>query len=165
MKDIHYIWAEDLDGWIGKDNSLPWNVPADMKHFRQLTGSHPVVMGKRTYDSIGRPLPHRENIVLTSHPWQETGLHFATSVKELKKIFATLTDPTIYVIGGAQVFNALLKDVTSLDRTVINGHYHGDTKMPPVDYSRWQLMDRQTVMTPDQGDIACWFETWRLNVK
>ena len=65
MTAISFVWAEDLDGWIGKDNTLPWHVPADMRHFKQVTTGHPIIMGRRTYESIGRPLPHRENIVLT----------------------------------------------------------------------------------------------------
>ena len=56
MTAISFVWAEDLDGWIGKDNALPWHVPADMRHFKRVTMGHPVVMGRRTYESIGRPL-------------------------------------------------------------------------------------------------------------
>ena len=62
MTAISFVWAEDLDGWIGKDNTLPWHVPADMRHFKQVTTGHPIIMGRRTYESIGRPLPHRETL-------------------------------------------------------------------------------------------------------
>ena len=65
MREVNFIWAEDLDGWIGKDNQVPWHVSADLKHFRKLTANHPVIMGRKTYNSIGQPLPHRQNIVLT----------------------------------------------------------------------------------------------------
>ncbi|MFR0771319.1 MAG: dihydrofolate reductase [Limosilactobacillus pontis] len=77
--------AEDLDGWIGKNNALPWHVPADMRHFKRVTMGHPVIMGRRTYESIGRPLPHRENIVLTRQNLaiRRTVVHDLPALKEL----------------------------------------------------------------------------------
>lgn len=162
MAEIHFVWAEDLDGWIGKDNALPWHCPADMRHFRQLTTASPIVMGKKTFDSIGRPLPKRQNIVLSHQPLSLEGVIVVHSIAELQRLFAQLAQP-IYVIGGAGVFKQLLAEVTVLDRTIINGHYHGDVKMPPVDYSRWHLVERRPVN--DGQTTVCWFETWHLDVK
>ena len=163
MTAISFVWAEDLDGWIGKDNALPWHVPADMRHFKRGTMGHPVVMGRRTYESIGRPLPHRENIVLTHQDRDIPGVTVVNGVAALRKLLDRLpADQDACVIGGAGVFDALLPLATGLERTVINGHYHGDTKMPPVDYSRWHLVDRQPV-AGDGAEPVCWFEQWRLN--
>lgn len=167
MAEVSFVWAEDLDGWIGKDNILPWHVPADMRHFRQVTMGHPVIMGRSTYESIGRPLPHRENIVLTHRELTVPGLTVVHDLAELKAVVESLPDNEVAcIIGGARIFQATLPMATILERTVINGHYHGDTKMPPVDYSRWHLLDRQAV-TDEQskGEPLCWFEQWRLNVE
>lgn len=164
MTEISFVWAEDLDGWIGKDNALPWHVPADLRHFKQVTLGHPIIMGRRTYESIGRPLPHRENIVLTRHDLDASGITVVHDLASLKDYLDQLAENKVCVIGGAGVFAALLPLATVLERTVINGHYHGDTKMPPVDYSRWHLVDRQAVLDDDRQPI-CWFERWQLNVE
>ncbi|MFQ9705805.1 MAG: dihydrofolate reductase [Limosilactobacillus pontis] len=165
MTAISFVWAEDLDGWIGKNNALPWHVPADMRHFKRVTMGHPVIMGRRTYESIGRPLPHRENIVLTRQNLAIPGVTVVHDLPALKELLDQLPiGENACVIGGARVFAALLPLATVLEKTVINGHYDGDTKMPPVDYSRWHLVDRQTVS--DDGPVpVCWFEQWRLNEK
>lgn len=166
MTAISFVWAEDLDGWIGKDNTLPWHVPADMRHFKQVTMGHPIIMGRRTYESTGRPLPHRENIVLTHQELTVPGITVIHDLTALQRYLDQLpADETACVIGGAGVFSTLLPIATDLERTVINGHYHGDTKMPPVDYSRWQLVDRQTIPADGDAQPICWFEHWRLNVK
>lgn len=163
MTAISFVWAEDLDGWIGKNNALPWHVPADMHHFKRVTMGHPVIMGRRAYESIGRPLPHRENIVLTRQNLVIPGVTVVHDLPALKELLDQLpTGENACVIGGARVFAALLPLATVLEKTVINGHYDGDTKMPPVDYSQWHLVDRQAVN--DDGPIpVCWFERWRLN--
>ncbi|MGM9906929.1 dihydrofolate reductase [Limosilactobacillus sp.] len=163
MTEISFVWAEDLDGWIGKDNALPWHVPADLRHFKQVTLGHPIIMGRRTYESIGRPLPHRENIVLTHHDLDASGITVVHDLASLKDYLGQLAENKVCVIGGAGVFAALLPLATVLERTVINGHYHGDTKMPPVDYSQWQLVGRQAVVTDGDSRPTCWFEQWRLN--
>lgn len=163
MTAISFVWAEDLNGWIGKDMALPWHVPADMRHFKQVTMGHPVIMGRRTYESIGRPLPHRKNIVLTHQDRVIPGVTVVHDVTALRKLLDQLpVDENVCVIGGAGVFAALLPWATVLEKTVINGHYHGDTKMPPVDYSRWHLVARQAV-GDDEETPVCWFEQWRLN--
>lgn len=163
MENINYVWAEDLDGNIGKNGTLPWHVKADMQHFKQVTMNHPVIMGRTTYDSIGRPLPHRENIVLSHRPIADQQVTTLTSLRALQDWLAASQAPEIDVIGGAQLFAALLPQATTFYKTVINGHYDGDTKMPPINYDQWHLVDRQTVS--EDGQPVCWFETWRLNVK
>lgn len=164
MTEIHFVWAEDLDGWIGKDNCLPWHSSADMRHFRELTTGHPIVMGRNTYDSIGRPLPHRQNIVLTHRKLATPNLTIVPNIEELKKLLASLKEPA-YVIGGSGVFHQLMTLATVLDRTIINGHYHGDVKMPPVDYSRWHLAKRQPIIKAGTDEVECWFETWHSDVE
>lgn len=166
MTEVSFVWAEDLDGWIGKDNALPWHLPADMRHFRKVTTGHPIIMGRNTYESIGRPLPQRRNIVLTHQSLVEPGVEVVHDLAELRRLLRNLpADEVACVIGGARVFAATLPLATVLERTVINGHYHGDTKMPPVDYSRWHLVDRQPVVDHSAANPLCWFERWRLNIE
>lgn len=161
MREVNFIWAEDLDGWIGKDNQLPWHVSADQKHFRKLTANHPVIMGRKTYNSIGQPLPHRQNIVLTHQSIANDQITVVHDVETLDQLIGVLPDNQVYVIGGARIFSLMMPLVNKLERTIINGHYNGDVKMPPINYDQWHLLKRDEVNEDDQ--TSCWFETWELN--
>ena len=163
MTEVNFVWAEDLDGWIGKDHDLPWYVSADLRHFKKETVGHPVVMGRRTYESIGRPLPQRENIVLTHHLIADERVQSFATTADFKQLLAQTDAETVSVIGGAQIFAQLLDQATVLTRTVINGHYDGDTKMPPIDYDQWHRVSREPV--EEAGQVVCWFEKWVLDVK
>ena len=162
MAKINFVWAEDLDGWIGKDNGVPWHVSADLHHFKEETMGHPVVMGRSTYDSIGRPLPKRLNIVLTHRDIADDRIQTFSSLLALQE-WLDSSDEEVMVIGGARLFEQLLPLANVLTRTVINGRFNGDTKMPPIDYDQWQLVDRQPVK--ENGTLVCWFEKWVLHVK
>ena len=85
MTEVNFVWAADLDGWIGKDQGLPWHVSADLRHFKNVTLGQPVVMGRSTFDSIGRPLPNRTNVVLTHRPIADDRVITYSSVVELKE--------------------------------------------------------------------------------
>lgn len=161
MREVNFIWAEDLDGWIGKDNQLPWHVPADLKHFRELTANHPIIMGRKTYNSIGRPLPHRQNIVLTHQSIANDQITVVHDVETLDQLIDALPDSQVYVIGGARIFSLMMPLVNKLERTIINGRYDGDVKMPPIDYDQWHLIKRDE--SQENGQTNCWFETWELN--
>ncbi|MDO4903489.1 MAG: dihydrofolate reductase [Limosilactobacillus sp.] len=163
MTEISFVWAEDLDGWIGKNHDLPWNVPADLKHFKEVTLGHPIVMGKTTYDSIGRPLPKRTNIVLTHQTIDNDKVLTFDNVDDLMDWIEKSGEAEVAIIGGARVFDQMMPQATVLYRTVINGHYDGDTKMPPLDYEQWHMVDRQPV--EENGETICWFEKWILDEK
>lgn len=161
MREVNFIWAEDLDGWIGKDNRLPWHVPADLKHFKQLTANHPIIMGRKTYNSIGHPLPNRQNIVLTHQAIANEDVTVVHDVETLDQLIDVLPDGQVYVIGGARIFSLMMPLVNKLERTIINGHYNGDVKMPLINFDQWHLEKRDEVKDGDEP--ACWFETWTLN--
>ena len=161
MREVNFIWSEDLDGWIGKDNQLPWHVSADLKHFRKLTANHPVIMGRKTYNSIGQPLPHRQNIVLTHQSIANDQITVVHDVETLDQLIDVLPDNQVYVIGGARIFSLMMPLVNKLERTIINGHYNGDVKMPPINYDQCHLLKHDEVNEDDQ--TSCWFETWELN--
>lgn len=163
MREVNFIWGEDLDGWIGKDNGLPWHVPADMAHFKELTMNHPIIMGRKTYNSIGKPLPNRQNIVLTHQAIANEDVTVVHDVETLDQLIDALSDGQVYVIGGARIFSLMMPLVNKLERTIINGHYDGDVKMTPIDYDQWHLTNRDEIK--ENGQTSCWFETWELNKK
>ncbi|MBC8744851.1 dihydrofolate reductase [Lactobacillus sp. Marseille-P7033] len=163
MTELNLIWAEDLNGWIGKNNTIPWHVSADMKHFRKQTMGHPIIMGRKTFASLeNKPLPKRKNIVITSQKINVPDVVVIHSLDELKKYL--IEYPAEYfVIGGATIYQQLLPFATKLTRTVINADIAGDTKMPTIDYDRWHLVNENEYV--EEGQVICRFEKWHLNVE
>ncbi|MBB1096237.1 dihydrofolate reductase [Limosilactobacillus sp. BG-MG3-A] len=162
MSELNLIWAEDLNGWIGKDNTIPWHVSADMKHFKTKTTNHPIIMGRKTFASLrNKSLTKRENIVLTSQDIDVRGVKIVHSLTALKE-YLNLNPDEYFVIGGAMIYQQLLPLATKLTRTVINKQIVGDTKMPTIDYDRWHLVNSSNYEKDDQ--LICRFEEWELNV-
>lgn len=157
---ISFIWAEDLDGTIGKNGQLPWHLPADMRRFKQLTTNHTIVMGKRTYESLNGPLPHRRNIVLSNTIETADGFEIVHNADDLETLLKSSTDD-IYIIGGAVVFATTLDLVDHLFRTVISEHFLGDTTMIPIDYNDWKLVEQIEYEPDDKNKYAYVFETWQ----
>lgn len=156
---ISFIWAEDLDGSIGKDNTMPWYLPADLKHFKQLTIGKTIVMGKNTYLSLGKPLPNRRNIVVSRSLSPVDGVEIVRSIDELEKKLNTI-DGEIVIIGGAKIFAETYPIVDRLYRTVIKDHFDGDTKIIAIDYNQWRLFERQNFEPDEKNHYSYTFETW-----
>lgn len=121
---------------IGRDNALPWRLPADLAHFKKVTMGHPIVMGRRTYESIGRPLPGRKNIVVTRTPgYAAPG---STVVSSLEQAWQAAGDaPEVCVIGGSAIFEETLPIADVIHLTEVEAEVEGDTYFPPFDRSEW----------------------------
>jgi dihydrofolate reductase len=133
---ISIVAAVDLDGVIGRDNGLPWRLPADLRRFRSITLGKPVIMGRRTFESIGRPLGGRTNIVLTRHdaPLPE-GVLRADGVEHALDLAGPAEE--ICVIGGATVFAEFLPRTDRMYLTTVLAHVGGDTFFPAYDATDW----------------------------
>lgn len=135
---IGLIWAQASNGIIGADGTMPWHVPEDLAHFKELTMGSAVVMGRRTWESFPprfRPLPGRRNIVLTRDlSWTAEGAEAVHSLDE-----ALALDASPIVIGGAQLFAATLDRAARLEVTEIDAPFDGDTHAPAIDPSVWML--------------------------
>ncbi|MHA8137913.1 dihydrofolate reductase [Lactobacillaceae bacterium Scapto_B20] len=159
---IAFVWAESQNGVIGAQGGLPWKMPADMHHFKTTTINHHILAGRTTYQSFGRPLPKRVNMVLTSHSKSE----FPPEVLVFNGL-AQFVDAyqhannDVYVVGGAKVFADLMPMVDVLYRTVIEADINGDTTMPTVDYSQFELVDQQRYPADDRNQYPYTFETYR----
>jgi dihydrofolate reductase len=137
------VAAVAANGVIGRDGTLPWHLPEDLRHFRETTTGHTVLMGRRTYDSIGRPLPRRTNLVLTRDPaWSAAGVHAVHSVDEALTLAAGLAGD-LMVIGGTQVYEAAMPHATHQVLTEVHSSPDGDTSYPAVDRSDWRETRRQ----------------------
>jgi dihydrofolate reductase len=138
---VGLIWAQTPDGVIGAGNAIPWRLPEDMAHFKATTLGHPVVMGRRTWDSLParfRPLPGRRNIVVTRDPrWSADGAERAGSVAAALELAAP---ETVWVIGGGEIYRAAMEYATTLSVTEVDTTVDGDTYAPVPD-SRWEVTE------------------------
>lgn len=129
-REIVLIYARAANGAIGKDGDLPWRLPADLKHFKALTMHRPMIMGRKTFDSLPGLLPGRRHIVLTRDAgWQA---HGAETAATLEDALALAGEGTVAIIGGAAVFDAVLPLADRVELTQIHADYEGDTFMPPL---------------------------------
>ena len=143
MKSIEAIVAIDENGAIGRQGDLLCHLPADMKHFKEVTMGHSIVMGRKTFESFPRrPLPGRQNIVITRNPgWQYPGV---TVVHSLDEAIAAAETETLFIIGGAQVYEQALPMVEVLHLTRIRARWaSADVFFPPLDMDEWQELSRE----------------------
>ncbi|WNG20342.1 dihydrofolate reductase [Cystobacter fuscus] len=127
---------------IGRDNTLPWRLPADLQRFKRLTLGHTLLMGRKTYESIGRPLPGRTMLVVTrQHGWAPEGIEVAHSLEEA---LARARGDEVFLAGGAQLYEQAMDRVRRLYLTRIDREYEGDTFFPDVDLSTWRLTAEET---------------------
>lgn len=143
---VYLVAAVAANGVIGADGKLPWRIPEDLRHFKALTLGHPVIMGRKTWESLGRPLAGRENIVVTRTPGYEApGAHVAASLDGALALCAG--EPVAFVIGGSELYAAALPQADGLVLTEIERDYSGDARFPDWDRSAW----RETQRKPQTG--------------
>jgi dihydrofolate reductase len=143
------VVAIDAQRGIGIDNRLPWHLPEDLAHFKRVTLGKPIVMGRKTFDSIGRPLPGRRNIVVTRNPgWSHAGVETASS---LPAAVALLGGEPASIIGGAQIFNDAMALADCLVVTEIDHVFRCDTFFPPIDPALWQETARDSHYSEANG--------------
>ncbi len=140
---VTIVAAIASNGVIGRDGGLPWRLPEDLARFKRLTMGHVLVMGRRTYDSIGRPLPGRTTIVVTRQPgWSADGVEVAAGLDDALSR-AAANDQEVFVVGGSQVYAAALPVAHRLALTLVDDCLDGDTYFPDVDWSRWREVRRE----------------------
>ena len=137
------VAAVGANGVIGRDGGLPWHLPEDLAHFKRLTLGHVLVMGRRTYESIGRALPGRTTVVVTrDETWAAAGVTVAHSIEQALEIAAGI-DGSVFVVGGADVFRETLPSADRLHLTHVDASPDGDTVFPDVDWSQWVEIGRE----------------------
>jgi dihydrofolate reductase len=149
MKLIAVVAASENDV-IGRGNELPWHLPADLAHFKRLTLGKPVLMGRRTWQSIGRPLPGRLNLVLSRQPFAADG---AVTVRTLDEALAQAGEAVeMAVIGGAEVFRLALPHLDVIHLTRIHAQIEGDILLPLLDAAQWRETAREW-RAPDERNV------------
>jgi len=138
---VHIVAAVAANGVIGARGGLPWHLPEDLKHFKALTYGHPVIMGRRTWESLGRALPGRQNIVVTrSRALEAPGASVAASLEAALALCSRV--PLAFVIGGGELYAASLRYADVLVLTEIQRDFEGDARFPPLDRSGWREAER-----------------------
>jgi len=142
---------------IGVDGGMPWHLPADLKHFKAVTLGHPIIMGRRTFESIGRPLPGRRNIVLsTSMDASTAGVDVFES---LDCALAAIDEKTVMVIGGGMLYAEALSRADRLELTFVDAEPEGDTRFPALDLRCWRVAAMQRRGADDANEHALTFCT------
>lgn len=162
---IALIWAQARNRVIGRDNDLPWHLPKDLKHFMRTTVGHPVIMGRRTFESMKAPLPRRTNIVITRNPdYRAAGAIVAPDLDAALAIAAEECrhdgKDAIFVAGGAEIYRLGLDLATQLIVTAVDAEFAGDTFFPEVDWSAWRQVNREVHPADSEHAWPFSIEVW-----
>lgn len=145
---------------IGFKNQLLWHLPNDLKHFKELTSGHPIVMGRKTYESIGKPLPNRTNIVVsTKKDWFEEGILIVGSIKEALK-FAKKINDDIFVIGGGEIYKQTIDLADKLEITQVKTTLEADTYFPKIDAKIWKKTNEICHSKDDKNSYDFCFQSY-----
>lgn len=158
MPAVSLVVAMARNGVIGRDNALPWRLPEDLKHFKAVTLGKPILMGRKTFDSIGKALPGRTNLVLTrDRGWRAADAVGVHSVDEA--LARSRESPELAGIGGAEVFKLLLPLAARVYLTRVEADIPGDTVFPPLDLSHWVERDCRKYAADDRNAYDMTFMT------
>ena len=157
---VSIIVAMAENGVIGRDMDLPWHISADLKRFKALTMGHHIVMGRKTFESIGRLLPGRTTVIVTRQPdYQVDG---AVIVNSLGAAQAAATDDSeLFIIGGGQVYEIALPLADRLHVTRVHTEVDGDTSFPAIDWDQWELVSAERHGADEKNDYDFTFESYR----
>lgn len=155
---LSLIVAVAQNGVIGDRNALLWHISEDLKHFKALTSGHPVVMGRKTYESLGRPLPNRTNVVISRQELEIPGCRVVHSLDEALALFPG--DEEVFIIGGAQIYAEALPRADRFYLTRVFHDYEGDTRFPEWDEAQWRLVSSESFPCGREYPWPFTFECW-----
>jgi len=149
---ISIIAAMDKNRLIGSENGLPWHLPADFKHFKEVTLGKPVIMGRKTYESIGRPLPGRKNIVVSRSGFQAEGIESADSIDAALQLVSDAED--VMIIGGANFYAQMIAKAQFMYLTHVDATCEGDAWFPKYNESEWKKVESKNVPADDKNNYS-----------
>ncbi len=156
---ISLIWAMDQQRLIGADNKMPWHLPADMSWFREHTMGKSVLMGRKTFDSIGKPLPKRRNIILSRQ--QDLHIEGCEVIHNLSDIVKEFEHDELMIMGGAEIYALALPFAERLYCTRIEHSFEGDAWFPAIDMSDWHISREETHQPDEKNTYAYRFEIYQ----
>src|SRR6185369_5831917 len=158
---ISFIVAVSENNVIGKNNQLPWHLPSDMKYFKNKTWAMPVVMGRKTFEALGKPLEGRTNIVITRQTdWRPAGVEIVHSIDQAIVEATKLDAKEIFIIGGAEIFSAALPSADRIYLTLIHHGFEGDAFFPELKQEEWKLVSNKDHEADEKNKYAHSFQVW-----
>ena len=160
---ISLIIAASTNNAIGKDNNLLWHLPNDLKFFKNKTWGFPVIMGRKTFESVNKPLPGRINIVVTSNPqWKAEGVITASNLEEAIQIAIQTNCQEAFIIGGGEIYKQSLPLADKIYLTRVHANLEGDTFFPVIDESEWNLIQNEDFNADEKHAYPYSFQIWQL---
>lgn len=158
---ISLVVAASDNNAIGKDGKMPWHLPNDLKHFKNVTWGLPVVMGRKTFDSLGKPLPGRKNIVISRNSgWKNDNAIGVKSIEDALFLAKQMDVKELMVIGGGEIYKLLFEKARRIYLTRVEGEFEADTFFPAVDDKLWQLVSNDTYKADEKNNYNYAFQVW-----
>lgn len=158
MKIVAVV-AVNLFNYIGKDNELMWKLPNDLKHFKEVTTGKPVIMGRKTFESIGKPLPGRTNIVVSKTMGVTSGVTVVNSLKQAFNYASHMESDEVCIIGGGEIYKDTFPLIDKLEMTVVKSSQQGDTKFPEINPDEWNVTNVERFSADDKNEFDHTFIT------
>ena len=158
---LSIIVAKAKNNIIGKDNKLLWNLPEDLKHFKNLTTGHTMIMGRKTFQSLGRVLPNRKHIIFSQNPdfkVDDENVEVVHSLLQIQNLIEGKEE--VFVIGGAMIYNFLMPYVKKMYVTEIEKEFDGDTFFPVIDNNIWKEISREKGIKNEKNNLDYYFVTY-----
>jgi dihydrofolate reductase len=163
---ISLVVAASTNNAIGKNNQLLWNLPNDMKYFKNVTWGMPVIMGRKTFESLGKALPGRKNIVITRQPgWSAKGVVVVNSLDDAIFVAKETDAKEIMVIGGGEIFRMVFEKAKRIYITRVKAELEGDTFFPRIDPKIWHLVSQKDHEADEKHAYAYSFQVWEKDIK
>jgi dihydrofolate reductase len=147
---VSIVVAISENNAIGKDNKLLWYMPADLRHFKDITTGHTVIMGRKTYDSVGKPLPNRRNIIITRQPIAITGCEVVNSIDAALALCSN--EAEVFIVGGAEIYRQAMHLTNRIYLTIIHKEFEADTYFPEIKADEWKQVSKQD-FEPDEKNL------------
>ena len=149
---ISIIVATGENNAIGKNNQLLWHMPNDLKHFKEITQGRSIIMGRKTFDSVGKPLPRRRNIVVTRQDIRIPGCEVVKSIEAALALCAG--DDEVFIGGGAEIYRQAMEKTNRIYLTIIHKSFDADTFFPEIDYSEWKEISREDLEPDEKNPLS-----------
>ncbi|RWU04870.1 dihydrofolate reductase [Pedobacter chitinilyticus] len=158
MNQISIVVAISENNAIGKDNQLLWHLPSDLKHFKNITTGHTIIMGRKTYDSIGKPLPNRRNIIITRQ--KDLNLEGVEVVNSLEEALSLSKDEEeVFIIGGAEIYKQAVAVSHRIYLTRVHQEFEADAFFPELDHETWREIEKVDHLPDEKNKFAYTFST------
>ena len=158
---LSIIVAKGKNNIIGKDNEMVWHLPEDLKHFKNLTTAHTIIMGRKTFESLGKPLPNRKHIIFSQNPdfkVNDENVEVVHSLLQIQDLIEGKEEA--FVIGGAMIYNFLMPYVKKMYVTEIEKDFEGDTFFPTIDSEVWKETSREKGIKNEENNLDYYFVTY-----